>query len=146
MAIAIFVIFIISFEDNMGKLSDKTAIILMHCPDQKGLVASVTDYLFHYHANIVDLDQHVDRSSQQFFMRVEWELDGFKLNRDAIAADFAKNIADKYHMKWQLHFGDVPLRIAIFVSKLSHCLYDLVQRYKSKEWNVEIPIIISNHE
>ncbi|NND07012.1 MAG: formyltetrahydrofolate deformylase [Saprospiraceae bacterium] len=130
----------------MGKLSEKTAIILMHCPDQKGLVAAVTDYLFQYQANIVDLDQHVDRSSQQFFMRVEWELDGFKLDRDAIATDFSSNIAEKYQMKWQLHFGDVPLRIAVFVSKMSHCLYDLVQRYKSKEWNVDIPIIISNHE
>ena len=126
MAIAIFVVFIRSTEDNMGKLADKTAIILMHCPDQKGLVAAVTDYLFQYQANIVDLDQHVDRSSQQFFMRVEWELDGFKLDRDAIAGDFSRNIADKYQMKWQLHFGDVPLRIAVFVSKMSHCLYDLV--------------------
>ena len=130
----------------MSKPSDKTAIILMHCADQKGLVAAVTDYLFHHKANIVDLDQHVDRASQQFFMRVEWELEGFNLKRDDIYLDFNEKIARRYDMDWQLHFSDVPLRIAIFVSKMSHCLYDLVQRYKSKEWNVEIPVIISNHE
>ncbi len=117
----------------------------MHCPDRKGLVAAVTEYLFLHKANIVDLDQHVDRDAQHFFMRVEWELDGFDIERDEIAQDFENSIAGKYDMKWHLHFSDVPLRIAIFVSKMSHCLYDLVQRYKSKEWNVEIPLIISNH-
>lgn len=121
------------------------AVLLMHCPDQKGLVATVTNYLFSLRANIVDLDQHVDMDSQQFFMRVAWEIDGFLLSADKIASDFQKNIAEKFDMKFQLHITDKPMRMAIFVTKLSHCLYDLLQRYMSKEWYVEIPLIISNH-
>ena len=123
-----------------------TAILLMHCDDQKGLVAAVTQYLFDLRANIVDLDQHVDKESSHFFMRVEWELDGFSLPRPEIREDFTTNIADKFNMEFQLHFSDVPQRMAIFVSKMSHCLYDLIQRYMSREWMVEIPLIISNHE
>ena len=123
-----------------------TAILLMHCDDQKGLVAAVTQYLYDLRANIVDLDQHVDKESSHFFMRVEWELDGFSLPRPEIREDFTTNIADKFNMEFQLHFSDVPQRMAIFVSKMSHCLYDLIQRYMSREWMVEIPLIISNHE
>lgn len=123
-----------------------TAILLMHCNDQKGLVAAVTQYLYDLRANIVDLDQHVDQESSHFFMRVEWELDGFSLPRPEIGDDFKSTIADKFNMEFQLHFSDVPQRMAIFVSKMSHCLYDLIQRYMSKEWMVEIPLIISNHE
>ena len=132
---------------QMKKKNDSTplAVILMHCPDQKGLVAAVTNYLFSLQANIVDLDQHVDLDSGQFFMRVAWELEGFVLPADGIADDFKMNIADKFDMKFQLHITDRPMRMAVFVTRLSHCLYDLLQRYKSKEWNVEIPVIISNH-
>ncbi len=123
-----------------------TAILLMHCDDQKGLVAAVTQYLYDLKANIVDLDQHVDQEASHFFMRVEWELDGFSLPRPEIREDFRSNIADKFNIEFQLHFSDVPQRMAIFVSKMSHCLYDLIQRYMSREWMVEIPLIISNHE
>ena len=122
------------------------AVLLVHCPDQKGLVSALTTYLYRLEANIVDLDQHVDMDTQQFFMRVAWELDGFKLSRDEIAQDFREKIATQFSMKFQLHFTDRPMRMAVFVTKLSHCLYDLMQRYTSKEWNVEIPLIISNHE
>ena len=111
----------------------------------KGLVAGVTQYLYDLQANIVDLDQHVDAESSHFFMRVAWEMDGFLLEKDQIARDFEKNIASKFQMRFQLHFTDRPMRMAVFVSKLSHCLYDLIQRYMSKEWKVEIPLIISNH-
>lgn len=130
----------------MTKSRKHTATLLMHCDDQKGVVAAVTRYLFDLNANIVDLDQHVDIESAHFFMRVEWELDGFGLERKAIHASFDQAIAKGFKMEWQLHFSDVPQRMAIFVSKMSHCLYDLLQRYMSKEWTVEIPLIISNHE
>jgi formyltetrahydrofolate deformylase len=118
----------------------------MHCRDQKGLVAAVTQYLYQLKANIVDLDQHVDLPSEQFFMRVAWELAGFNLRQDQIEDDFRTKIADKYQIDFQLHFTGQPLRMAVFVSKLSHCLYDLLGRYMSKEWQIEIPVIISNHK
>ncbi|MCL4113957.1 UNVERIFIED_CONTAM: hypothetical protein GTU68_035260 [Idotea baltica] len=117
----------------------------MHCPDQKGMVAAVTNYLYNLNANIVDLDQHVDLSSKQFFMRVAWELEGFSMDRDQIEMDFKKKIADPLRMKFELRIALKPLRMAVFVSKMSHCLYDLIQRYMSKEWKVEIPMIVSNH-
>lgn len=126
-------------------MQSSRAILLMHCPDQKGLVAAVTTYLFNLKANIVDLDQHVDLESQQFFMRVTWEIDGFALAKEEIRDDFQEKIADRFAMEFQLHITDRPLRMAIFVSRLSHCLYDLLQRYMSKEWYVDKPLIISNH-
>ncbi len=126
-------------------MQSSRAILLMHCPDQKGLVAAVTTYLYNLKANIVDLDQHVDLESQQFFMRVAWEIDGFALAREEIRDDFQEKIADQFAMEFQLHITDRPLRMAIFVSRLSHCLYDLLQRYMSKEWYVDKPVIISNH-
>ena len=123
----------------------ESAIILMHCAVQKGLVAAVTNYLYHHRANILDLDQHVDREDQRFFMRVRWDLQGFQLLREDIAEDFQREIADRFGMQWQLYFGDQPLRMAIFVSKASHCLFDMLQRFSTAEWHVEIPLIISNH-
>jgi formyltetrahydrofolate deformylase len=127
-------------------MKNQQAILLMHCPDQKGLVAVVTRYLFELNANVVDLDQHVDPGSEHFFMRVAWELEGFNLDETQIKVDFQEKIAHKYQMKFQLHITKQSLRMAIFVSKMSHCLYDLLQRYMSKEWNVVIPMIISNHQ
>ncbi|MBK8504317.1 MAG: formyltetrahydrofolate deformylase [Saprospiraceae bacterium] len=121
------------------------AVLLVHCPDQKGLVAAVTSYLFRLKANIIDLDQHVDIESEQFFMRVAWELEGFELAANQISNDFKKEIADRFEMSFQLHISGTPMRMAVFVTKMSHCLYDLLQRTISGEWNVEIPLIISNH-
>jgi len=126
-------------------MSKNTAILLMHCPDQKGLVAAVTDFLHSNSGNIIDLDQHVDLDAQQFFMRVEWALDGFAIPKEKINDFFGTLIGNKFKMQWQLHFTDRPQRMAIFVSKMSHCLSDILQRYTSKEWDVEIPMIISNH-
>lgn len=117
----------------------------MHCPDQQGIVAKVTSFLQENQGNITDLDQHVDRRANRFFMRVEWEMDGFQLSEENIEKRFQAELADQFKMDWQLHFSNKPLRIGIFVSKLSHCLYDILQRYISGEWNIEIPLIISNH-
>ena len=130
----------------MSKNQKNTAILLMHCPDQKGLIAAVTDFLHKNNGNVIDLDQHVETEVQQFFMRVEWDLDGFAIPKEKIDDFFGTLVGQKYNMKWQLHFTDRPLRMAIFVSKLSHCLYDILQRYASVEWNVDIPLIISNHQ
>lgn len=121
------------------------AILLISCPDRAGLVATVTEFLFKHQGNIIHLDQHVDTQANVFFMRVEWELDNFALETDAIAPAFAP-IATQFEMTWQLHIStDLP-KMVIFVSKQSHALYDVLSRWQSGEFKVEIPLIISNHE
>jgi formyltetrahydrofolate deformylase len=124
----------------------ESAIFLMHCPDQKGIVASVTDFLLKNEGNIINLDQHVDRDTDYFFMKVEWELDGFAIPKEKIADYFKTLIADRYQMTWQLHFSEKKPRVAIMVSKYAHCLYDILSRHESGEWKIEIPLVISNHE
>jgi formyltetrahydrofolate deformylase len=122
-----------------------TAILLMHCPDQPGIVAKITEFLFENSGNVIYLDQHVDHQEKVFFMRIEWELENFVIPQDKIAEYFSTLIASRYHMTWNIYFSqDVP-RMAIFVSKMSHCLFDILSRYQSGEWNVKIPLIISNH-
>jgi len=127
---------------NNGK---KTAIILMYCPDRKGIVAKVTEFLDNNQGNIIYLEQHTDKKENTFFMRIEWELDDFLIPREKIADFFGTQIAQKFKMKWNLFFNDQIPNIAIFVSKMSHCMFDMLSRYQSGEWNVKIPLIISNH-
>lgn len=123
-----------------------TATLLMHCPDQKGIVAIITDFLLDNNANVISLDQHVDHEENQFFMRVEWELDGFVIPKDKIGEYFDTLIAKKLEINWELKFNERKPRIALFVSKYAHCFLDILSRYESGEWKVEIPLIISNHE
>ena len=123
-----------------------TAILLIHCADQKGLVAAVTDFLYKNSGNVISLDQHVDRLENRFFMRVEWELASFAIPEQKIHDFFGTLVGNKFEMEWQLHFTHRKPRLAIFVSKMSHCLYDILQRYMSNEWAVEIPVIVGNHE
>ncbi|MBP7272251.1 MAG: formyltetrahydrofolate deformylase [Saprospiraceae bacterium] len=122
-----------------------TAILLFHCPDKLGIVAAVTEFVFENNGNIIRLDQHVDKATNRFFMRVEWEMANFLIPVEKLDDYFATLIARKFDMEWQLHFSQKVMRMAVFVSKLSHCLYDILQRYISGEWQVEIPLIISNH-
>ena len=127
-------------------LTPPSAILLIHCPDQRGLVAAVTEFIHHNNGNILYLDQHVDMQEQIFFMRVEWDLAGFSIPRDQIGVDFQRLLAEQYQMQWKLHFSDERPRMAVFVSKLSHCLYDILSRREAGEWQVDLPLIISNHE
>jgi formyltetrahydrofolate deformylase len=127
-------------------MKKNTAVLLIHCPDQKGIVRAVTDFLYLNNGNIVYLDQYTDRSSGQFFMRIAWEIDAFQISREKIGEYFDTLIGKKFEMVWKLSFSDQKKRMAIFVTKLSHCLYDILYRFHSKEWNMEIPMIISNHE
>lgn len=129
----------------MNDQGKNSAILLICCPDKKGIVASVTDFIFTNGGNILDLEQHVDVSENVFFMRVEWSLDDFSIPAESIGQRFKTEIAEKFGMNWWLYFsGQIP-RMAIFVSKLSHCLYDILSRISSGEWRVEVPLIISNH-
>lgn len=123
----------------------KTAILLINCRDRRGLVAAVTEFLHRNNGNIVHLDEHVDSSANAFFMRVEWQIDGFVIPQEKIGDYFQTLIADNYGMEWTLHFSDDVPRMALFVSKLSHCLYDILSRCDAGEWKVEIPLIVSNH-
>ena len=123
----------------------KTAKLLLHCPDKPGILAEVTDFITVNKGNIVYLDQYVDHVENIFFMRIEWELKGFLIPQEKIEDYFKTLYAQKYEMSFRLYFSDVKPRMAIFVSKMSHCLFDLLARYTAGEWNVEIPLIISNH-
>lgn len=126
-------------------MSAGSATLLMSCPDQKGLVAAVTQFIFQHGGNILHLDQHVDAEAGVFFMRVEWDMAAFGLNRDEVAQAFGLNVGKRFSMDWTLRFSDQVPRMALFVSKQSHCLYDLLGRWQSGDWNVEIPLIVSNH-
>lgn len=123
-----------------------TAIMLLHCPDRPGIISDITGFITDNRGNIVYLDQYVDREERAFFMRLEWELDGFSIPREKIKEYLDTLYAKKYDMECSLYFSDVKPRMAIFVSKMSHCLYDLLARYNAGEFNVDIPCIISNHE
>ena len=123
----------------------KTAKLLLHCPDKPGILAEVTDFITVNKGNIIYLDQYVDHVENIFFMRIEWELKDFLVPQEKIEDYFRTLYGQKYEMDFRLYFSDVKPRMAIFVSKMSHCLFDLLARYTAGEWNVEIPLIISNH-
>lgn len=123
----------------------KTAKLLLHCPDKPGILAEVTDFITVNKGNIIYLDQYVDHVENIFFMRIEWELKDFLVPQEKIEDYFVTLYAQKYEMNFRLYFSDTKPRMAIFVSKMSHCLFDLLARYTAGEWNVEIPLIISNH-
>ena len=122
-----------------------TAKLLLHCPDKPGILAEVTDFITVNKGNIIYLDQYVDHVENIFFMRIEWELKDFLVPQEKIEDYFETLYAQKYGMNFRLYFSDVKPRMAIFVSKMSHCLFDMLARYTAGEWNVEIPLIISNH-
>lgn len=123
-----------------------TAILLLYCPDQPGIISEVTKFITDNKGNIVYLDQYVDHEDGMFFMRLEWELETFAIPREKIEEYIKTLYAQRYQINFHLYFSDIKPRMAIFVSKMSHCLYDLLARYKAGEWNVDIPCIVSNHE
>jgi formyltetrahydrofolate deformylase len=121
-----------------------TATLLITCPDQKGLVAAIADFLYRHDANILHADQHQDSEMNLFLMRVEWDLDGSTLSLEGFAEAF-KPIAARFDMDWQLKSTQKRPRVAIMVSQYDHCLADLLHRHQIGELNCDIPLIISNH-
>jgi formyltetrahydrofolate deformylase len=121
-----------------------TATLLITCPDAKGIVAAIADFLHQHNANILHADQHQDAENNLFLMRVEWDLAGFNLDEASFNQAFAV-IADKFSMQWQLKLSQHKARVAIMVSQYDHCLADLLHRHKSGELACEIPLVISNH-
>lgn len=120
--------------------------ILIHCEDQKGIIASVTNYIAGIEGNIIYLDQHVDANENVFFMRLECEFSTQNWDLELIKKDFQANLADKFNMSWEIYTQEYKPRMALFISKYDHCLYDLLGRYSAGELPLEIPLIISNHE
>ncbi len=121
-----------------------TATLLITCPDAKGIVATIADFLYQHNANILHADQHQDAENNLFLMRVEWDLANFNLNEAAFGKAF-ESIASKFNMVWQLKLSQHKTRVAIMVSQYDHCLADLLHRHKSGELACEIPFVISNH-
>ncbi len=122
-----------------------TAILLIRCPDQHGLVARTAQFVAERNGNVVHADHHIDRATGLFLMRMEWELEGFDVARDDIAAAFTP-LAERIGASWRLHFSDVVRRVAIWVTKQDHCLGDLILRQRNGELRCEIAVVISNHD
>ena len=122
-----------------------SGILLIDCPDRRGIVSTVAQLLYGHGANILHADQHQDNFAGMFFMRVEWSLDGFDLSEEAFREQFAA-IAQEFDMSWRLAWSSQRLRMAIFVSRYQHCLLDLLHRYQLGELAGEIAMIVSNHQ
>jgi formyltetrahydrofolate deformylase len=127
-----------------GTFMPNSAILLIHCPDQKGIVAGISRFLYEHGANILHADQHQDHDLGLFFMRVEWDLTEFDLDESGIRREF-EPMANQFQMRWQLAYSAARPRVAIFVSKYQHCLLDLLYRHRMGELHCEVSVIISNH-
>ena len=121
-----------------------TATLLISCPDQRGLVARIAQFIYQNNGNIIHSDHHTDSESGLFLMRIEWETDGFQIPREKLAQVFAPQ-ATELRLTWELHFSDPPPRMAIFVSRQSHCLYDLLWRHSAGELSADVVVVVSNH-
>ncbi|MBD0824018.1 formyltetrahydrofolate deformylase [Aestuariibaculum marinum] len=120
--------------------------ILIHCKDRPNIIASVTNFIANNEGNIVYIDQFVDREQNEFFMRLESEFINDTFSTENLKASFKKEMADVFKMKWRIYSSESKPKMALFISKYDHCLYDLLGRYNSGELNLEIPFIISNHK
>lgn len=121
-----------------------TAVLLISCPDRKGIAAAVADFLYKYNANILHADEHQDSEINLFFLRVEWDMEDFSLKPAQFQKEFSK-IAKRFKMEWKVAYSKDKPKVALFVSFEDHCLADLLYRYKSGELNCNMQIIISNH-
>src|SRR5687767_1647449 len=122
-----------------------TATLLVSCRDRTGLIAALSEFVARHNGNIVDADQHAEHDSGLFFMRLVWELTGFTLDREALRVAVAQ-LAERFDLRWELSFSDVRPRVAVFVSKMPHCLYDLLLCHQLGELNGEIVTVVSNHD
>src|SRR3954463_13926342 len=131
-------------DRRKARMAGETAVLLISCPDQRGLVAAVSEFVYKNGGNIVHAEQHVDVQENIFFHRVEWELNGFSVPPPEIGAAF-RPVADRFGMKWYVRFSYERPRVAVFVSKFDHCLVDLLYRYRVGELNGEMVAVVSNH-
>ena len=122
-----------------------SAILLLSCGDRSGLVSRISHFVFERGGNILELDEHVDSNEKHFFVRIEWDLKNFSIPASEIAGAFAP-LAKEFNAEWEINFTGKNLRVAIFVSKYDHCLQEILWRQRLGEFNIDIPLIISNHE
>ncbi len=122
-----------------------TATLLVSCPERKGLVPAVAEFLFSHGGDILQTGQHQDKDQGQFLMRVQWALDDFDLTPDQFPAAFS-TVAARLRMNWRVEYSEVPSRVALFVSREDHCLLDLLHRWRIGELRCEIMMVVSNHE
>ena len=120
------------------------ATLLVSCPDRKGLVAALSQLLFDHGANILQAQQHTDPVEKMFFQRIRFDLSDLDIPREALE-DLLRIECARFDMRWGIRYGQTPQRVAIFVSKFEHCLYDLLLRHRLDELHCEIPLIVSNH-
>lgn len=120
--------------------------ILINCQDQAGIISSVTGFIHNKGGNIIYIDQHVDKQADVFFMRLESEFDENAISFDHFKSQFENQIAVPFKMDFKIHLSGIKPKMALFISKYNHCLYDLLSRYNSGELDVEIPFILSNHK
>lgn len=130
----------------MNNNQQSTATLLAECKDQAGIIAKVTDFLARYGGNIVDLEQHVDVDDGHFFMRVAWQMERFEIPSEDVQNVFNQEVGQALTMNSQIHFSSQQDNIAVFVSQHGHCLFDILARHQSGEWNANVKLIISNHE
>lgn len=124
----------------------KKTIVLINCPDKKGIIATVTNFILAKKGNTTYIEQHVDRELKEFFMRLECEFDQDEKKLALFKDSFNTNVAKNHHMQWEMYNAEKAPKMALFVSKYDHCLYDILGRHASGELNVKIPVIISNHK
>ena len=120
--------------------------LLISCKDQKGIISKVTDFIHKNDGNITYLDQFVERDKREFFMRLESEFITNDFNIDSFKNDFTNEIGIKLNFSFKIFKNELKKKMAVFISKYEHCVYDILSRYKAGELNVEIPLIISNHK
>lgn len=122
------------------------AVVLIECEDQKGIVSSITEFIYSNQGNIIDLDQYTDHENMHFFMRVEWSLESFTIAKEKVSEYFETLLGKRFGIRFNLFFTDEKPKMGLFVTKLSHCLFDLLGRWQSGELEIEIPVVISNHD
>ena len=124
--------------------SKLTAVLLLSCPDRRGLVSKITNFIYERSGNIIDLDEHVDPDEQMFSIRAAWDMKEFSIAPENLKETFDK-LAEEFDAEYQIHFLEHKSRVAVFVSKYDHCLNEILWRYNTNEYPFEIPLIISNH-
>jgi len=129
----------------MSNVPKQTATLLVSCRDRRGIVAALAQVLYGHGANILDADQHTDPEAGQFFQRIRFDLTELHTDRVALERGIAET-AQRFDMQWSLHHTSDRKRMAVFVSRFDHCLYDLLLRHRAGELACDIPLIISNHD
>ncbi|MEJ2618170.1 MAG: formyltetrahydrofolate deformylase, partial [Ignavibacteriaceae bacterium] len=128
----------------MGE-NNLTAILLLSCKDRIGLVSRIAHFVFERGGNIIDLDEHVDMDEKYFFVRIAWDMKNFSIPASEVIEAFTP-LAKEFNAAWRINFTGKNLRVGIFVSKYDHCLREILWRQRMGEFNIDIPLIISNHE